>query len=85
MSDREWNWQNATGCSTPEDANRLMLEQSARLRQKDETIKALADVLEAHNNRRTASGMLAGYHEIILNTEEVKKMTDALEMAGRKP
>ena len=29
-ADRESHWQNATGCSTPADANRLMLEQAEK-------------------------------------------------------
>jgi hypothetical protein len=69
---------------------RKLETQAEQLRQKDEVIAALTDVLEAHNNRamprRGFGGIeVPGTYEFILNKEEREKMRAALAKAGRKP
>jgi hypothetical protein len=84
MSDREWHWQNATGCSTQADASRLLLEQAEQLRQKDAALADLATALEGMTHvatglhimyRKTAKTESDGSHE--------KAFSDALALVKK--
>lgn len=81
---REQHWQDATGCSTPADANRRLLEQTEQLRQKDEVIRELADALEAtqlgHDLRRGPCWCRTMPHAGYCETRR-----SALRLAGRRP
>lgn len=81
MSDREWHWQNATGCSAPGEANRLLLEQA-------ELIRKLADSLEGMTYMATGLHTLyRGFANASSDGSHEKAFAEALALVkkARKP
>lgn len=85
-ADREWAWSNATGCASPDDANALLLKQSAeiaRLRERAESAEALlanadATTATAVDRERVARADMAGLHL------ELERCVNALGTRGTK-